>query len=175
MGDTHFPQKYGTARIYFKKQFSAVTVQQWRDATMARHHTSTDAVCRSRRCPARCAALRGAARRCGAARSSCRCGLLVPYARSAAEPRALRLAATGCWCPVLAPPPGGRPRRRRHSNTHLTVRSGLTRGNADSAATTPRSNTPLFLAACNAGSKGFVLLLTLWRAPFAAPCMQGSP
>ena len=42
-------------------------------------------VWRSRRCPARCAALRGAARRRGAARSSC--------------------AAAGCWCPVPAPPP----------------------------------------------------------------------
>jgi hypothetical protein len=44
-----------------------------------------------------------------------RCGLLVPCARSAAEPRALRPAATGCWCPVPAPSPGGRPRRRRPS------------------------------------------------------------
>ena len=35
--------------------------------------------------PARCAALRGAARRRGAARSSC--------------------AAAGCWCPAPAPPP----------------------------------------------------------------------
>ena len=42
-------------------------------------------VWRSRRCPARCAALRGAARRRGAARSSC--------------------AAAGCWCPAPAPPP----------------------------------------------------------------------
>ena len=42
-------------------------------------------VWRSRRCPARCAALRGATRRRGAARSSC--------------------AAAGCWCPAPAPPP----------------------------------------------------------------------
>ena len=105
-------------------------------------------VWRSRRCPARCAALRGAARRRGAARSSC--------------------AAAGCWCPAPAPPPSrGRcaqqpraagalcPLRRRAAGRavaataapHLPARSGLTRGNADSAATTPRSNTPLFLAA----------------------------
>ena len=58
------------------------------------------AVCRPPRC---CPA----ARRC--AQQLRRCGLLVPCARSAAEPRALRPAATGCWCPVPAPPPGGRP------------------------------------------------------------------
>ena len=60
----------------------------------------------------------------GAASSSH--GLLVPCARSAAG-RPAAVAATA------AP--------------HLAARSGLTRGNADSAATTPRSNTPLFLAA----------------------------
>ena len=103
-------------------------------------------VWRSRRCPARCAALRGAARRRGAARSSC--------------------AAAGCWCPAPAPPPSrGRcaqqpraagalcPLRRAAApsppqpRTCLPARTPLTRGNADSAATAPRSNTPLFFAA----------------------------
>jgi hypothetical protein len=106
-------------------------------------------VWRSRRCPARCAALRGLPggaalraaaaplraagalrplrrRAAGAAPSSH--GLLVPCARSAAG-RPAAVAATA------AP--------------HLPARSGLTRGNADSAATTPRSNTPLFRGRAN--------------------------
>jgi len=104
-----------------------------------------------------------------------RCGLLVLCARSAAEPRALRPAATDCWCPVPAPPPSGRPPSPPQPRPTCPPRSGLTRGNADSAATTPRSNTPLFLTGCNAGSKGLVLLLTRWRPPFAAPYMQVPP
>ena len=106
-------------------------------------------VWRSRRCPARCAALRGAARRRGgggAARSSC--------------------AAAGCWCPAPAPPPSrGRcaqqpraagalcPLRRRAAGRAVAATAApplrATPSRPDSARARPRTRPTLFRGRAN--------------------------